>query len=74
MRVTGNTDDTGSRAKNVSLSKERAQAVADYMRQAHGFPRDKFVVVGAGPSNPIASNDNEEGREQNRRTDFEIIR
>jgi NitT/TauT family transport system substrate-binding protein len=74
MRVTGNTDSQGDKKKNIDLSAKRAQAVADYMVSKHGFPRDKFVVVGAGPENPIADNGTEEGRQQNRRTDFEIIK
>ena len=74
MRVVGNTDTVGNRAANVALSKKRAQAVVDYMIEQHGFPRDKFVVIGAGPDRPVAPNTTEEGREQNRRTDFEIVK
>ncbi len=73
MRVSGNTDDVGSRKNNVRLSRARAQAVVDYMVRAHNFPPDKFIVVGNGPDNPIADNDTDEGRKKNRRTDFEIV-
>lgn len=73
MRVTGNTDDVGGRSGNIRLSRARAQAVVDYLVEAHDFPRQKFVVVGAGPDRPIADNNTDEGRKKNRRTDFEII-
>lgn len=74
MRVAGNTDNTGGRSANVALSKKRAESVVDYMVQKHGFPRDKFIVVGNGPSKPVADNNTETGRKKNRRTDFEILR
>ena len=73
MRVTGNTDTVGNRSTNMELSRKRAQAVVDYMVEQHDFPKAKFVVVGAGPTRPIAENTTEEGRKKNRRTDFEII-
>ncbi len=74
MRVTGNTDSQGNRKSNVALSEKRAKAVVAYMIDKHEFPKDKFVVIGAGPDNPVASNDTDDGRKQNRRTDFEIIK
>ena len=74
MRVTGNTDNVGNAGKNKTLSEKRAQAVVNYVIEKHGFPKDKFIVVGAGPDKPVADNKTEDGRQQNRRTDFEIIR
>lgn len=74
MRVAGNTDSVGNKANNVALSKKRAQSVANYMINEHGFPKDKFIVVGHGPDKPIADNTTDEGRKKNRRTDFEILR
>lgn len=74
MRVTGNTDNVGAAKANRTLSEKRAQSVVDYLVTKHGFPKDKFIVVGAGPDNPIAENTSDEGRSQNRRTDFEIIK
>ncbi|MCC7479745.1 OmpA family protein [bacterium] len=73
IRVSGNTDSVGGRDMNVELSRKRAQAVVDFMVKKYGFPRDKFVVVGNGPDKPVASNDSEEGRSKNRRTDFEVL-
>jgi NitT/TauT family transport system substrate-binding protein len=73
LRVSGNTDNVGSRQLNQSLSRQRAQAVVDYMVAKYGFPRDKFIVVGNGPDKPVASNESPNGRAQNRRTDFEVL-
>ena len=73
IRVAGNTDSVGARQMNIELSQRRAQAVVDHMISRYGFPRDKFIVEGYGPDKPIASNDTDEGRQQNRRTDFEVI-
>jgi len=73
IRVAGNSDNTGSYGNNISLSKRRAQAVATYLSTEHGFDRNRFVVVGNGPDNPVASNTTAEGRAKNRRTDFELI-
>jgi NitT/TauT family transport system substrate-binding protein len=73
IRVVGNTDNTGAHDTNVSLSKARAQAVADYLAHQYGFDKNRFIVIGNGPDSPIASNSTEEGRSQNRRTDFELI-
>lgn len=73
LRVSGNTDSKGSRATNMDLSKRRAQSVVDFLVGQYNFPRDKFIVVGNGPDKPVSSNDTEEGRSKNRRTDFEVI-
>jgi NitT/TauT family transport system substrate-binding protein len=72
LRIAGNTDNVGSRETNVRLSRVRAEAVAAHL-VSRGFDRDKFEVVGHGPDRPVASNDTEEGRARNRRTDFEVI-
>ncbi len=72
LRIAGNTDNTGNRDANMRLSRLRAEAVAQYLI-SKGFDRNKFDVVGNGPDKPVASNDSEDGRGKNRRTDFEII-
>ena len=74
IRIEGNTDNTGSLATNVALSKKRAQAVRDYLVSVHNMPPNRFIVIGNGPNNPVASNSTESGRAQNRRTDFELVR
>lgn len=73
IRVEGNTDNVGGEAANVALSKKRAQSVVDYLVSNYGMNRNRFIVIGNGPKNPVASNDSESGRAQNRRTDFEIV-
>jgi len=64
--VQGYTDSTGSDEYNLSLSQRRAQAVYNYLL-AGGLKTLSISYVGYGKSNPIASNDTEEGRAQNRR-------
>src|SRR5438128_498058 len=72
MRISGNTDSVGSHDSNQRLSRARADAVARYL-VSKGFDRNKFEVVGNGQGKPVASNDTDEGRAKNRRTDFEVI-
>ena len=73
VRIEGNTDSTGNRNLNIALSRKRAQAVADYLVKEYGFSTNRFIVVGNGPDKPVAADDTELGRAQNRRTDFEFI-
>ena len=72
MRVTGHTDNTGSKAYNQTLSERRAQSVADYLvtREVTG---ERMLVQGMGLSQPIADNGTEEGRRANRRVEFRVI-
>jgi len=69
--IEGHTDSTGSDARNLELSKERAEVVGAYLA-AHGVSPDKMTVEGAGAANPIANNDTAEGRAANRRVDITI--
>jgi NitT/TauT family transport system substrate-binding protein len=73
IRVSGNTDNVGSREMNLKLSKQRAQAVVNHMVNTYGFPYDKFIVVGNGPDKPVADNKTDAGKAKNRRTDFEVL-
>lgn len=73
LNVVGYTDSRGSDAYNLKLSERRAQAVADYL-VAQDPSRASFVrVIGRGEANPIASNDTEGGRRQNRRVVLEVV-
>jgi NitT/TauT family transport system substrate-binding protein len=72
MRIAGNTDNVGNPEANQRLSRARADAVTRYL-VSKGFDRNKFEVVGNGAEKPVASNDSDEGRAKNRRTDFEVI-
>ena len=64
--IIGHTDSTGSAEYNLGLSMRRAQAVSDYLVST-GVDADILREVGRGEEEPIASNDTEEGRAQNRR-------
>jgi OOP family OmpA-OmpF porin len=70
--IEGNTDSTGSRALNMQLSKQRADAVKEYLMQKYGYPASRMRTVGNGPDRPLESNDTSEGREKNRRTDIKV--
>ncbi|MBI1226776.1 MAG: OmpA family protein [Bacteroidetes bacterium] len=74
IRIEGNTDNVGNKASNVALSQKRAEAVRDYLVSEHAMPRNRFIVIGNGPDNPVESNDTEAGKAKNRRTDFELVR
>ncbi len=70
--IEGNTDSTGSHAYNVELSKDRAEAVKNYLMQKYGYPAARMRTKGNGPDNPIDNNNTPEGREKNRRTDIKV--
>jgi outer membrane protein OmpA-like peptidoglycan-associated protein len=70
--VLGHTDSTGSDASNQTLSVNRAQAVATYLT-SRGVASARIGVRGYGESAPIASNDTEEGRAQNRRVEIKVV-
>ena len=70
--IDGNTDSTGSRELNMALSKQRADAVKDYLIEKYGFPAGRMRTAGNGPDKPIDSNATPEGREKNRRTDIKV--
>jgi OOP family OmpA-OmpF porin len=69
--VEGHTDAVGSDAYNQGLSERRADAVTDYLT-AGGIARRRLSPVGFGESKPVASNETEDGRAQNRRVEFRI--
>lgn len=71
IEVAGYTDSTGNDEANLDLSKRRAQSVVSYLVGA-GFSPARLTAVGYGKANPVASNDTEEGREQNRRIEFVV--
>ncbi len=73
VRVEGNTDNVGARPKNLKLSESRARSVVDYLVKQHGFDRGRFLAVGNGPDKPVGDNATAEGRDMNRRTEFQII-
>ena len=72
IEISGHTDGKGSAAYNLTLSDNRAKAVVDYL-VGKGIAKDRLVAKGYGLTRPIATNDTEEGRQLNRRTEFEIL-
>jgi len=72
ITVKGHTDSTGSEAYNQDLSQRRANAVADFL-VGKGVNPGRVTAIGYGESLPIAGNDTEAGRLQNRRVEIEII-
>ena len=71
IEIAGHTDGDGEDGFNQALSEKRAQAVADYLIKA-GLPASRFTAVGYGSAQPVASNDTDEGKAQNRRIDFVV--
>jgi len=69
IEVAGHTDGDGEDGFNQALSEKRAQAVVDELVKA-GLPASRFTAVGYGSTQPIASNDTDEGKAQNRRIEF----
>lgn len=71
IRLDGYTDSTGSVAHNDTLSLRRAQAVVAYLFSS-GIARDRLEAHGYGARHPVATNETEEGRALNRRTELVI--
>ena len=71
VELSGHTDNTGSANSNQTLSQDRAQAVVNYL-VSKGISATRFVAKGYGSDRPVSSNDTAEGRQDNRRTEFEI--
>lgn len=71
--IGGHTDATGSSEHNLQLSRARAAAVRDWMAHMGDFHDSCFAVQGFGASQPIASNDSEDGRAANRRVDIRLV-
>jgi len=72
IEVAGHTDSSGSDQYNQALSERRAQAVAGYLG-SHGEKTQRLITIGAGEAHPVASNDTEQGRSQNRRVELTIV-
>jgi outer membrane protein OmpA-like peptidoglycan-associated protein len=72
IRVEGHTDSWGNPAANLALSKKRAMMVRSYLIE-RGVDARRLIAEGFGSENPIASNDNEDGRAKNRRVSFTIL-
>jgi OOP family OmpA-OmpF porin len=71
IEIAGHTDADGDANQNQALSEKRAQAVADYLVRG-GLPANRFTAAGYGSTQPLAGNDTDEGKAQNRRIDFVV--
>jgi OOP family OmpA-OmpF porin len=72
VEVQGHTDGTGAAERNARLGQERAEAVVTWL-VAHGIATERLRAHGYGADKPIADNDTDEGRAQNRRVEFHVI-
>jgi NitT/TauT family transport system substrate-binding protein len=73
IRVEGNTDNVGSHEMNVTLSLRRAQSAKTYLASYLKCDPNRIVIIGHGPDKPVADNSTSEGRQRNRRTEFELL-
>ncbi len=72
IELSGHTDNIGSEGHNLELSGNRAKAVYQYLA-GHGIAANRLTYAGYGFSQPIDSNTTEQGRANNRRTEFKVI-
>ncbi len=72
IEIGGHTDNVGDDAKNQKLSKERADAVFEYLLEKR-IPAVRMMTVGYGETRPVDTNRTEEGRSNNRRVEFLIV-
>jgi outer membrane protein OmpA-like peptidoglycan-associated protein len=74
VAVVGYADSTGRTQRNLSLSERRANAVINYLVIQHSLPPRRLVQpFGYGSQNPVATNDNSEGRSKNRRAEIRVL-
>jgi outer membrane protein OmpA-like peptidoglycan-associated protein len=72
IEISGHTDNVGDKKSNLTLSNNRAQSVMSYL-VSQGISKTRMLSVGYGDTKPIADNATEEGKAQNRRTEFKIV-
>jgi len=72
LKLAGHTDNTGSMALNLRLSKDRAESVKAYL-VSQGANASRIEATGYGPNQPIESNKTAEGRQKNRRVEFSLF-
>ncbi len=72
IEISGHTDNQGSDEHNLVLSRNRAQAVYNYLI-LNGIAKERLNYSGFGLTRPIDTNDTEQGRANNRRTEFKVV-
>jgi outer membrane protein OmpA-like peptidoglycan-associated protein len=73
IEIGGHTDNVGEADKNLELSQKRAESVASYLA-SHGIDGERVSYKGYGATAPVADNDTDAGKEQNRRTEVKIVK
>ena len=72
IELSGHTDNVGGKEYNQTLSENRAKAVYDYL-VAHNISAERLSYKGYGDTKPIDTNDTDQGRANNRRTEFKVV-
>jgi outer membrane protein OmpA-like peptidoglycan-associated protein len=72
VEIGGHTDNVGDKQKNLVLSENRAKSVLDYLVKA-GIESSRLSFKGYGDTQPLADNNSEKGRAENRRTEFKVV-
>jgi OmpA-OmpF porin, OOP family len=70
--IEGHTDSYGGDETNMTLSRQRAEAVSQYLSSQFGIPAFRITAIGYGETRPIANNETAQGRARNRRIDVRI--
>lgn len=74
IEISGHTDSTGGEAKNMRLSRARAESVVEYLTVNHHIPARRFITpMGYGKTSAVADNSTAEGRAQNRRVEVKML-
>jgi outer membrane protein OmpA-like peptidoglycan-associated protein len=74
IEIAGHTDSTGGEAKNMRLSRARAESVVEYLTVNHHIPARRFITpMGYGKSSAVADNSTAAGRAQNRRVEVKML-
>jgi outer membrane protein OmpA-like peptidoglycan-associated protein len=72
VEVAGHTDSVGSEQTNQTLSERRAGTVSQYL-VGKGLKQERMIIIGAGETRPVATNDSESGRALNRRVELSLL-
>jgi outer membrane protein OmpA-like peptidoglycan-associated protein len=72
VMIAGYTDTTGDADYNLGLSRQRANAVSDYLRERGALSHVNVIVQGRGEQQPVATNETAEGRQRNRRVEITL--
>lgn len=72
VEISGHTDSDGDYETNLQLSERRSRAAYDYLK-SQGITDQQIAFKGYGPAQPVASNETDEGKQQNRRVEFKVL-